>query len=237
MVFAEVAKTEAVQVALVGGVAERAEIGVVRRLDAHRAARAHQPVKLLHGAHHVVDVFDDMDGRQPVERAVGERVRKTVQVRQDVGAAGGVAVDTDGAGLLVKAAADVEDSHLRYSSSVSMAKSHWSRVTTSGGHSRMLLSPAPSTSRPRSNAWRNTPSRSSGAFCLVSRSRTSSIPIISPSPRTSPTWGNRAGHSRMRSMRCDPMRAAFSTRPCSIATPRTCESSSSRGDCPIAGIT
>src|ERR1039458_1059937 len=175
MVLAEVAKAEAVQVALVGGVAERAEMVVVRRLDAHRAARAHQAVKLLHGAHHVVDVLDYVDGRQPVERAVGERVRKTVQVRQDVGAAGGIPVDTDGAGLLVNAAADVESLYPRHSSSVSMAKSHWSRVTTSGGHSRMVLSPAPSNSKPRSNAWSNTRSRSSGAFSLVCWSRTNSI--------------------------------------------------------------
>src|ERR1035437_1072700 len=159
MVLAEVAKTEAVQVALVGGIAARAEIGVVRRLDAHRAARAHQAVKLLRGAHHVGDVLDHVDGRQPVERAVGERVGEPVQVRQDVGAAGGIPVDTDGARLLVNAAADVESLHLRHSSSVSMAKSHWPRVTTSGGHSRMAVSPAPSTSKPRSNAWRSTRSR------------------------------------------------------------------------------
>ena len=44
-----------------------------------------------------------------VEGAVGERIGEAVQVGEHVGAAGGIAVDADGAGLLVDAAADVED--------------------------------------------------------------------------------------------------------------------------------
>src|SRR5206468_1880331 len=138
--------------------AERAEVGVMRRLDAHRPALAHQAMELLHGANHVVDMLDYVNRRQPIERAVGERVRKAIEVGQNVGEARGIPVEPDRPGLLVNPAADVEDSHsrvvaaVRHSSRVSRAKSHWSRVTTSGGQRRIVLSPAPSTSTPRSNA-------------------------------------------------------------------------------------
>src|ERR1035441_10542886 len=111
VVLAEIAKAEAVQVALVGGVAERTEIGVVRRLDPHRAARAHQAVKFLHGADDVAHVLDRVNGGHAVERTVGERVRQSIQVHQHVGAAGGVPVDSDRTGLLANPAADVEYSH------------------------------------------------------------------------------------------------------------------------------
>src|ERR1035437_6721035 len=156
MILAEVAEAETVQVALVSGVAERAEIGVVRGLQAHGAAGPHQAVELLHCAHDVADVFDHVDRRQPVERAVGERIGKAVDAQQDFGAAGGIAVDSDGSGLLVNSAADVERPHasettcFRHASRVSSAKSHWSRVITNGGQSRSVLSPAPSTRSPRS---------------------------------------------------------------------------------------
>src|SRR5579883_3243645 len=184
----------------------------MRSFDAYRAPAPHQAVKLLHGAHHIVQVLDYMDRRQAVERAVGKRVRVPVEVREDVGAAGGIAIDSDGTGLLVNPAADVEYPHpfsmaaseaacARHSSSVVAANSHWSRVTTRGGHSRMVESPAPSTRRPRWNARASTRSRSAGAGSRVCRSRTSSTPIIKPSPRTSPTTGKRAGHWRSRSMR------------------------------------
>src|SRR5579883_3498032 len=78
VVLPEIPEAEAVQMALVRGVAEGAEIRVMRRFQAHRPALPHQPVKLLHGADDVVHMLDDVDRRQPVERAVGERVRKAV---------------------------------------------------------------------------------------------------------------------------------------------------------------
>ena len=62
---------------------------------------------------------------QAVEGTVGERIGEAVEIGQDVGAAGGIAVDSDGAGLLVNPAADVEHPHrfaiacFRHSSSVS----------------------------------------------------------------------------------------------------------------------
>src|SRR5450755_1499564 len=220
VIVAEVAEAETVQVVLVGGIAEGAEIGVMRRLQAHGAARAHQAVELLHGADHVAHVLDGVDGRQPVERTVGERVGKAVEVRQHVGTAGGIAVDSDGAGLLVNPAAHVQRPHasaitcFRHASRVSSAKSHWSRVITKGGQRRSVLSPAPSTRSPRSKASVTTRSRHAAAFSLVAWSRTISMPSIRPSPRTSPTMGNRAGHWRMRSIRWAPMARAFSTSPC-----------------------
>src|SRR4051812_1605661 len=139
------------------GIAERAEVRIMRSFDAHRPAYAHQPVELLHRLDHVIHVLNDMDRRQPVERPVGEGIGKTIEIGQHVGAAGGIPVEPDRSGLLVNPAADVEYLHplvavFRHSSSVSTAKSHWSRVTIRGGHSRIVVSPAPSTSSPRSNA-------------------------------------------------------------------------------------
>src|SRR6266436_4843170 len=118
----------------------------MRGLDAHRAAGARQAVEFLHGRDHVVHVLDHMDRQHAVEAVIAERIR------------GAVAVDADGAGPLVDAAADIQRFYtswiaiFRHSSSTSTAKAAWSRVITSGGHSRIEFSPAPSTSRPRSNA-------------------------------------------------------------------------------------
>src|SRR5579872_6709682 len=111
MVLAEVAEAETVEMALVGGVAKGAEIGVVRSLDTHRPARAHQSVKLLHSANHVVYVFDDVDGCEAVERPVREGIREAVEVCQNIGAAGGIPIDSNGTGLLVNPAANVEHFH------------------------------------------------------------------------------------------------------------------------------
>ncbi len=58
-----------------------------------------------------VHVFDHVDGGEAVEGTVGERVGKAVEIDQDVGAAGGIAVDSDGTGLLMNPAADVEGLH------------------------------------------------------------------------------------------------------------------------------
>jgi hypothetical protein len=110
VVLAEIAERKAVQVAAVGGIAKRAEVGVVRRLDAHRAARPHQAVELFHGADDVRHVFDHVDGQQPVEGVIRKRIGKVVQIAKHVGAAGGIPIDTDGSGLLMNPAADVQDS-------------------------------------------------------------------------------------------------------------------------------
>ena len=57
----------------------------------------------------VGDVLDDVDGADAVEGVVAEGVGEAVEVAENVGAAAWVAVDADGAGKFVDAAADVED--------------------------------------------------------------------------------------------------------------------------------
>ena len=91
-----------------GGIAERAEIGVVRRDDEHLTARADQSMKLFHAADDVRDVLDHVHSLQRVERRIAERVRDAIEIAQDVGAAGGIAIDTDRALPFVDPAADVE---------------------------------------------------------------------------------------------------------------------------------
>ena len=107
VVFPEVPKREAVEVAAMRRIAKRAEVRVVRSLNPDSAPGSNQPVKLLHGADYVVYVLDHMDRGQPVERTVGERVGKAIEVGQDVGAAVGIPVEPNGSGLLVNPAADV----------------------------------------------------------------------------------------------------------------------------------
>ena len=111
VVFAEVAEAEAGEVAFVGGVAEAAEVGVVRRFDAHRAAGREQAVELLHGAHDVGDVLDYVHGADLVEAFVAQRPREVIEIGHDVGARGRITIDADRAGILVYAAAGVENAH------------------------------------------------------------------------------------------------------------------------------
>src|SRR5690348_6075088 len=123
--------------AFMGGIAEGAEVGVVRGFDADGAARADQAMEFLHGADDIVHMLDDVNGGEAVEGAVGERIGEAIEVDENVGAAGGIPVDSNGTGLLMNPAADVEDSHpccvasRRHCSNVWIAKSHWSRVMTS----------------------------------------------------------------------------------------------------------
>ncbi len=107
VILTEVAEGVTVQVAAMGRIAERAEVRVVRGLDADAAARANQAVKFLHGADHVIDVFYHMNGAELVERSIGEGVRKLVEVHDNVGVAGRVVIDADGIGELPDAAAYV----------------------------------------------------------------------------------------------------------------------------------
>src|SRR4051794_28576997 len=93
---------------LMGRVAEGAEVSVMRRLEADGAAGAHEAMELFHGADHVVHMFNDVDGGEAIEGTVGEGVRKPVELDEHVGAAGGIPVYSNGTGLLVNPAADVE---------------------------------------------------------------------------------------------------------------------------------
>src|SRR5215469_12298892 len=83
----------------------------MRRFDPQAAAGLNQTVKLLHGADHVGQVFDHVDGAHTPEGVVRERVGEAVEIADDVGGAGRIAVDADRAGIFFNAAADVENLH------------------------------------------------------------------------------------------------------------------------------
>ncbi len=112
------------------GVAERAEVGIVRSGDEDASAIPQQAMELLHGTDHVGHVLDNVDGPDFVEGVIAERVRKVVEIAKDVGARSGNAVDADRAGIFVNPTPNVENSRLqrrgrafRHPSSVSTAKS------------------------------------------------------------------------------------------------------------------
>src|SRR5579884_3683485 len=160
---------------LVGRVAEGAVVSVMRRFNAHPPARPHQPVKLLHRAHHVRYMLDHMNGAQRVKRSIGERIRKTIEIADHVRRRIAVHVNPDRPRIFVDPAADVKHSQLlrsrKQSSSVAIAKSAWSRLIVSGGLSRIVFSPAPRISNPRSNAMFTMRSRSAEARSFVALSR------------------------------------------------------------------
>jgi hypothetical protein len=66
-------------------------------------------VEFLHGADDILNVLNHMDGADLGEGGVAEGVGETVEVGEDVGVGGGIAVEADGAGEFVDAAAYVED--------------------------------------------------------------------------------------------------------------------------------
>ena len=109
VILAEIAQGKAVEVPAVGGVAERAEIGVMRGHDDGAAAGCEQAVELFHGADHVRDVFDQVYGANLNEGAVAKREWKVIEVGDDVGARVEIAIYSDRAGIFVYAAADVQD--------------------------------------------------------------------------------------------------------------------------------
>src|SRR5579872_4025577 len=108
VILAEVAERKTVQMPAVGGIAERTEVGVVRCHQKHAPRWRGHAMKFLHGGDHVRDMLDDMDGAHARERIVAKRIRKAVEIADDVGAAARIPVDADGAGIFVDAAADVQ---------------------------------------------------------------------------------------------------------------------------------
>src|SRR5580698_6618450 len=132
MVLAEITEGETVQMTAVSGIAEGAEIRIVRGFDAYRAARPHHPVEFFHSGHNVRHMFDHVDGQQPVEGTVPKWVGKAVEIAKDVGAGGAVPIDPDGSRLLVNPAAHVQYSRCSRSGGVG----HSSRVSKAGGVGR-----------------------------------------------------------------------------------------------------
>ncbi len=142
-----------------GGVAERTEVGVVRCGDENPPIRGQQAMEFLHRPDDIRNMLDDVYRPHLSEGAVAKWKREVVEVRDDVGFGVGVAVEPDRSGVFIDSAADIEHGQsaqravrvggllqrcycsraLRHSSSVSTAKSAWSRVITSGGHRRTLF--------------------------------------------------------------------------------------------------
>src|ERR1700689_4722984 len=84
VIVTEIAQREAVEVPTVSGVAEGAEVGVVRRDNQNFAAVANHTMELLHGTDHVGDVLDNGDGLERVETGIAERIGEMIQVGQNV---------------------------------------------------------------------------------------------------------------------------------------------------------
>jgi hypothetical protein len=64
-------------------------------------------MKFLHRADDVRDMLDDVHGAEGVKGVIAERVRKPIQVAQNVGAGVGIAIDADRTRIFIDATADV----------------------------------------------------------------------------------------------------------------------------------
>jgi len=93
------------------GITKGAEIGVVGSDDEDAAAGACEAVELLDGADDGGDMLDHVDGADLVEGVVAEGIREMIEVAEEVGAAGGIAVNAYGARVFVDSAADIENAH------------------------------------------------------------------------------------------------------------------------------
>ena len=85
----------------VGGVAERAEVGVVRGDDDDFAAGLGEPVELFHGADDIGGVLEEVDSPDLPKCVIAEGERDVIEIGNDVGARMWIAVDTKRAGVLV----------------------------------------------------------------------------------------------------------------------------------------
>jgi APA family basic amino acid/polyamine antiporter len=82
------------------------------RNDEDSSGRACQAVEFFNGPDYVGQMLDDMDSAYGVEGIIAEGIGEAIEVTQQIGAAGDIAVDADGAGIFIHAAADVENTHL-----------------------------------------------------------------------------------------------------------------------------
>ena len=81
--------------------------GVVRGDDDDAPAIGEQAVKFFHGADDVANMLNDVHGANLSEAAVGKGERELVEIGNDVGAGFRIAIEADGAGIFVNAAANV----------------------------------------------------------------------------------------------------------------------------------
>lgn len=80
----------------------------MRSDDEQTAAGFQQPVELFHRSNHVRHVFDEVDGTNFAKRAVLERKREVVQIRNHVGIGVYVPIYSDCARIFIDPAADVK---------------------------------------------------------------------------------------------------------------------------------
>lgn len=112
MILTEIAKGETIEVPAVGGIAKRTEIGVVRRDDKGATARREQAMKLFYSADHIGDMLDDVNGTELMKRVVAKWERKAVEIGNDVCARIWIAIDTNGARMLVQPTADIKNQQI-----------------------------------------------------------------------------------------------------------------------------
>lgn len=90
-----------------GGIAEGAEVSIVRGDDDGAAAGREHAMKLFDRADHIADMLNNVDGANLAEGAVGEWPGEAVEIGDHIGARVGVPIDADRAGVLVDPAADI----------------------------------------------------------------------------------------------------------------------------------
>ena len=109
MVFAEIAQREAVQMPLMGRIAEGTEVGVVRSDDEHAATGLEQSMEFFQGSNDIRDMFDDVDRTDFTKRAVLKREREVVEIGDYVSIRVRVPIHTDRTRIFLNSAAYVED--------------------------------------------------------------------------------------------------------------------------------
>jgi hypothetical protein len=93
----------------VSGIAERAEIGVMRGGDDRMSPGNQQAMNLLHRSHDVFDVFKNVRGADFAERIVTEGEVKTVEIGYNVRICTQVSVNTDRIRKFIDTAANVQN--------------------------------------------------------------------------------------------------------------------------------
>lgn len=93
----------------VGGITEGTEIGIVRRHNHDAASRYEQAMELFDGGDDIRDVLDDVSSTNLPERVIAKRVRRMIEVCEDVGPGVRIAIQPDRTGIFVDSAADIQD--------------------------------------------------------------------------------------------------------------------------------
>jgi hypothetical protein len=76
-------------------IAKRAEIRIVRGFNPHAAAQPDKAVKFFHRADHIGQMLNDMNNPNLIKRPVGKRVRKAIQIADNIGSRSVIDIDPD----------------------------------------------------------------------------------------------------------------------------------------------